>query len=199
MHGRGDDHADALGSHQLGAFLSDAVRRGVPPFAVVAVDGGASSYWHRRRDGTDPQQMVLAELLPMLAAQGLRTERLALGGWSMGGYGALLLAQQLGPSRVAACVPDSPALFLSAGESSSGAFDGKDDVAHHDVLAHAGRLAGIPVRVSCGTDDPFLLGVRRLLAAVPAAQSDIAAGGHNVDWWQHAAPGQLAFAGRRLA
>lgn len=198
MHGRGNDHGDVLGSHRLGAFLSDAVRRGVPPFAVVAVDGG-SSYWHRRKDGTDPQAMVLDELLPLMAAQGLKTDRIALGGWSMGGYGALLLAQRLGPARVAACVPDSPALFLRVQDSAEGAFDGSADFAANDVLAHTGRLAGIQVRVSCGTSDPFLPGVRALLAKVPSAQSDLGPGAHDVAWWRHAAPAQLAFAGRHLA
>ena len=102
-------------------------------------------------------------------------------------------------TTVAACVPDSPALFLSAGDSAPGAFDSAEDFAEHDVLARAGRLAGIPVRVSCGKGDPFLPGVRQLLAEVPGAESDLGAGGHDVAWWRRAAPGQLAFAGRHLA
>lgn len=199
LHGRSNDHRDAFGSHRLGSFLSAAVRSGVPAFAVGSVDGGEHSYWHRRVSGEDPQAMILTELLPMLAARGLRTERLALGGWSMGGYGALLLAERLGRLRVAAVAVDSPALWSRWQDSAPGAFDGPRDFATHDALAGAGSLTGIPVRVSCGTSDPFLPGVKVLLAAVPSALDDLAPGGHTVQWWQHAAPAQLAFVGRALA
>ena len=46
--------------------------------------------------------MVLEQLLPRLQEQGLRTDRLAFHGWSMGGYGALRLAGILGASHVRA-------------------------------------------------------------------------------------------------
>jgi pimeloyl-ACP methyl ester carboxylesterase len=117
----------------------------------------------------------------------------------MGGYGAILLAERLGPSRVAALVPDSPALWQRWQDSAAGAFDGRADFAEHDVLADTSRLAGVPVRVSCGTSDPFLPGVKELLRRLPSAGRVIGSGGHNAAWWQHAAPGQLAFAGHALA
>jgi enterochelin esterase-like enzyme len=199
LHGRNNSQRDVFGKLHLGAFLSDAVRRGVAPFAVVGVDGGDDSYWHARRSGVDPQRMILQELLPVLAARGLRTDRFALGGWSMGGYGAILLAERLGPSRVAALVPDSPAVWQRWRDSAPGAFDGRADFEAHDVLASAGRLSGIPVRVSCGTSDPFLPGVRDLLRRLPSAERELGPGEHNAAWWQHAAPSQLAFAGHALA
>lgn len=199
LHGRGDDHSDVLGRHQLGAFLSATVRGGTPPFALVAVDGGNHSYWHRRTSGEDPQVMILDELLPVMDRQGLRTEHFGLGGWSMGGYGALLLAERLGPARVAVCAVDSPALWTRAGDSAPGAFDGKADFAAHDVIAQHAQLAGIPVRIACGTADPFLPGVKAFLKVVPAAQHDLSTGGHDVAFWQHAAPAQLAFVGRHLS
>ena len=65
--------------------------------AVATVDGG-NSYWHARRSGVDPASIIVQELLPLLARKGLDTERIALMGWSMGGYGALLLASRLGGS-----------------------------------------------------------------------------------------------------
>jgi S-formylglutathione hydrolase FrmB len=196
LHGRGGTHGDV---RHLAPFLSDAVRRGLAPFAVVGVDGGDHSYYHRRRSGQDPQRMLVEELLPLLGGRGLRTDRFAVGGISMGGYGALLLAETLGPSRVMACVPDSPAVFLRVQDSAGGAFDGSADFAAHDVLASASRLAGVPLRVTCGTSDPFLPGVRELLRLVPTAAQDLGPGAHNRAWWAHAAPGQLAFVGRHLA
>ena len=199
LHGRGNSHQDVLGSHRLGAFLAETVRSGVPPFAVAGVDGGDHSYWHARSSGEDPQRMILDELLPLLGRRGLRTDRLALGGWSMGGYGALLLAPRLGRSRVAALAVDSPALWSRWKDSAAGAFDGPADFAAHDVLAATAALAGIPVRVSCGTSDPFLPGVEALLRALPACGRDLGPGAHTLGWWQHAAPAQLAFVGHALA
>ena len=199
LHGRSDDHWAVFSGHRLPAFLAQAVRDGVPPYAIVAVDGGTQSYWHKRASGIDPQRMLLEELLPLLAARGLRTDRLALGGYSMGGYGAILLSEQLGASRVAALVPDSPALLQRWKDTAAGAFDGPDDFAAHDVFPHLDRLRGIPVRITCGTSDPFLPGARAFLRAFPAAERDLSAGGHDSAFWKHVAPAQVAFAGRHLA
>ncbi len=66
-----------------------------------AVDGG-NGWWHRRADGEDSGSMVLNEFLPMLANKGLDTRRVSFIGWSMGGYGALLLGGALGAARTAA-------------------------------------------------------------------------------------------------
>ncbi|MCW2598195.1 MAG: putative esterase [Frankiales bacterium] len=198
LHGRGADHAESFSTHHLDRFLSAAVRAGLPPFAIASVDGGEHSYWHRRPAG-DPQTMLLDEFLPLLRSRGLRVDRLALGGWSMGGYGALLLAERLGRSRVAAVAVDSPALWTQWKDSAPGAFDGPQDFAAHDVLASVRALAGIPVRVSCGTSDPFIGGVRAFLDRVPTAGHDLGPGGHTVQWWLHAAPGQMAFVGHALA
>jgi pimeloyl-ACP methyl ester carboxylesterase len=199
LHGRGNGYTQAFGSHHLGAFLSDAVRGGVPPFAVVAADGGKNCYWHPRADGTNALRMLVDELLPMLAKRGLQVERFAVGGWSMGGYGALLLSEVLGPARIAACVPDSPALFRRWADTSQGSFDDRRDFELHDVLTHSARLAGIPLRVTCGTSDPFIGGVRELVRQVPSAERQLEPGGHDPAWWLHVAPQQLAFAGRHLA
>ena len=198
LHGRGDNHRDVLGSHHLGSFLAATVRAGTPPFALVAVDGGNHSFWHHRKSGEDPQTMITDELIPVLAGRGLPTARFGVGGWSMGGYGALLLAERLGPVRVAVCAVDSPALWLHAGDSAPGAFDDRTDFRANDVFAQHARFGGIPLRVACGTSDPFLSGVRAFLTAVPTAEADLSRGGHDLAFWQHAAPGQLAFVGRHL-
>ena len=165
LHGRGDSAHDVLsiGYHR---FLASVVRAGVPPFAIAAVDCG-DRYWHARRAGDDTGRMVLEEFLPRLAGAGLSAgprDRVALMGYSMGGYGALLLASRLGRGRVAAVVAESPALWTSAEDAAPGAFDDAADYRRHDVFTHRGALAGIPVRVDCGLADPFLpggQGVRR--------------------------------------
>jgi enterochelin esterase-like enzyme len=198
LHGRGDDHRAVLGSHQLGTFLAQVVHRGTAPFALVAVDGGDHDYWHPRASGADTQAMLVDELLPLLASRGLDVNRFAVGGWSMGGYGALLLGERLGPTRIAAIAVDSPAIWTSAADTAPGAFDSREDFDEHDVLRRVAPLRQIPVRVTCGTADPFLPGVRALLSALPHAEHDIDDGGHDIAWWRHAAPGQLAFVGDHL-
>src|SRR6185312_11821580 len=73
LHGKGSDAATVMaGGVEQG--LAQAVAAGLPPFAVVAVDGGGS-YWHRRASGEDAGAMVLDELLPMLAGQNLDVSR----------------------------------------------------------------------------------------------------------------------------
>jgi len=92
LHGLG---GDAAGTSRSVALAMAAA--GVPPsFAAITVDGGAT-YWHRRADGDDPLGMIVHEVLPRAAALGLRTGRVGIVGDSMGGYGALLLAERLAP------------------------------------------------------------------------------------------------------
>src|SRR5581483_8352448 len=121
LHGKGSSAATVMeGGVEQG--LAQAVAAGLPPFAVVAVDGGGS-YWHKRTSGEDSGAMVLDELIPMLGGQGLDTSRVGFLGWSMGGYGALLLGGRLGPGRTAAICAVSPALWMSSGAAAPGAFD----------------------------------------------------------------------------
>ena len=200
LHGRGDDHRAAFASHHLDRYLAEVVRQGVQPFALASVDGGDHAYWHRRADGDDPQRMILDEFLPLLADRGLLTARIGLSGWSMGGYGSLLLAERLGPARCAVVAVDSPALWLRPEDSAPGAFDGRADFARNDVFAGRRRLAGIPVRIAIGTADPFYVATRAFVAGLPGRPvTDYATGGHDVTFWRRSAPAQLRFIGRGLA
>ena len=187
LHGRG-------GTHRL-AFNQIAVHRFVLgaglPWAVVAVDGGSSSYWHRRADGRDPQTMIFEELLPMVEE---RTGALPLFllGWSMGGYGALLAATDR-PDRVAAVAASSPAVWRSFRDAAAGAFDDEDDFRRHDLFDRAGLLRGERLRLDCGRDDPFIGTVRSLAGEVPSATSHFGAGFHDSGTWRSFLSGQLAF------
>lgn len=199
LHGRGGNSGSAVTELWVDGYLADAVAAGTPPFVLAAVDGGDHSYWHRRRSGEDPQAMLTGEFVPMLAGMGLATARFGLFGWSMGGYGALLLAETVGPARIAAVAADSPALWQRAADVSAGSFDGAADFAAHDVMAHPERLAGVPVRIACGTGDPFYPAVRRFAPTVPTlAGTDFTAGGHTDAFWRRSAPAQLAFLGAAL-
>jgi enterochelin esterase-like enzyme len=199
LHGRGSDHRDAFGSLALDRYLAAAVHDGVPPFALASVDGGDHSYWHRRADGDDPQAMILDEFLPLLADRGLVTRRVGLFGWSMGGYGALLLAEQMPATRAAAVAVDSPALWRQPGDSAPGAFDDATDFRRNDVFAGRKQLRGTPVRVAIGTSDPFYAATRAFVAGLPQRpQTYFGVGGHTVAFWRHSAPAQLRFLGTHI-
>ncbi len=137
--------------------------------------------------------MVLDELIPMLSDKGLDTSRVAFIGWSMGGYGALLLGARLGPARTAAITAVSPALWLSAGEAASGAFDGPADFAANSVFGLP-ALASIPIRIDCGNSDPFYSATKQFIAQLPNPPAGgFSPGGHDGGYWSSQLPGEIAW------
>lgn len=191
LHGKGSS-AQAVMSMGAEQFLAHAVRAGVPPFAIAAVDGG-DGYWHRRASGDDPGAMVLGEFLPLLGEQGLDTSRVAFMGWSMGGYGAMLLGARMGAGRTAAICAVSPALWTSAGAAAPGAFDGAADYEANSVWGLA-ALDGIPLRIDCGDEDPFAAATRQFIAQLPAPPAGgFAPGGHNASYWSSQLTSELTW------
>ncbi|OIN22548.1 hypothetical protein A3649_02740 [Mycobacterium ulcerans] len=192
LHGK-DGNAGMMLDLGVEEGLAQLVKSGKPPFAVVGVDGGKTSYWHRRASGGDSGAMVLEELLPMLAAMGMDTSRVGFLGWSMGGYGALLLGARLGPARTAGICAISPALFSSFTGSAPGAFDSYDDWMAHRVVGLP-ALNQIPLRVDCGTSDRFYFATRQFVNHLknPPAGS-FSPGGHDAEYWREHLPGELAW------
>ena len=191
LHGKGSDAATVMaGGVEQG--LAQAVDAGLPPFAVVAVDGGGG-YWHKRASGEDSGAMVLDELIPMLSTQSLDTSRVAFLGWSMGGYGALLLGGRLGPARTAAICAVSPALWLSPGAAAPGAFDAPADFAANSVFGMP-ALGSIPIRVDCGDSDPFYAATKQFVAQLPNPPAGgFSPGGHNAAYWSSQLPAELTW------
>jgi len=204
LHGRGSDHRSLVGpKFRIERFLEDHVERGGEPFAIATVDGG-QSYWHERPSGEDAGAMVVDELLPMLVERGLRaapTDRIGLLGWSMGGYGALRLGGLLGAERVAAVAAVSPAMWSDPDDASVSGFD---DAAEYERFTVQGRqedLAGIAVRIDCGTGDQFYRAVEDYAGDFPSDADVTAAfepGAHDPDYWRRVLPGELDFLGRHL-
>ena len=191
LHGKGSDAATVMaGGVERG--LAQAVAADIPPFAVVAVDGGGG-YWHGRASGEDAGAMVLDELIPMLAEQGLDTSRVGFMGWSMGGYGALLLGARLGAARTAAICAVSPALWTSSGATAPGAFDGADDYAANSVWGLP-ALGSIPIRIDCGNSDPFAAATREFIAQLPNPPAGgFSPGGHDAAFWSSQLPAEIAW------
>lgn len=195
LHGRGGDHTTALRSLRLADAVDEVA--GEHPFALATVDGGDHSYFHRRSDGTDAGAMVRTELVQALRRY-VDVERIGLFGWSMGGYGALLLA---GKDRmpVRAVAVSSPALFTSGAATPAGAFDSAEDFDRNDVYGHPEWLDGRAIRIVCGEFDPFYAATRDFVGRLrPAPASGFGPGGHDAAYWRRVAPAQLRFLGRAL-
>lgn len=164
----------------LGRFLTDAVRRGAPPFVLAGADGDRLSW--RPAGGDDPQRMAHEEIPLWCEQRGFDVSRRTLWGWSMGGYGSLLLAEAF-PQWASAVAAFSPA--VSPGD---------------DVFGASRLLRGTPVGLWCGRQDPLYAAVtalRKVLPEPPVAGS-FTDGRHNMGYWSRQIPAAFDFLGRRL-
>jgi poly(3-hydroxybutyrate) depolymerase len=149
LHGRGGDE----GSYVHGPFLKALKALGARAPIVAFPDGDEDKYWHKRESG-DWGRYVMREVIPQVAEKyGADRRRVAIGGISMGGFGAFDLAR-LHPRRFCAVGGHSPALWRTGGETAPGAFDDAADFAQHDLIAHTPRYRAA-VAMDTGTSDPF--------------------------------------------
>jgi S-formylglutathione hydrolase FrmB len=202
LHGEGGNHTDALAG--MSPDQAVALRVGgspLRPMALVTVDGGRG-YWNPH-PGDDPLAMIVDELIPHCQTMNLGRppHRIGMMGISMGGYGALLVAEKY-PELIAAVAAISPAVWTSYPQASAanpGAYASADDFAADDVVTHASALAGKPVRVASGLDDPFHPGVVTLGQALPpGAIVEISKGCHTGDFFLAQEPPSLEFLAQHL-
>ncbi|MGE0000128.1 MAG: alpha/beta hydrolase, partial [Ilumatobacteraceae bacterium] len=167
----------------FGQFLTAAVDSGVPPFVLAGADGGRSR-WAGNGSTDDPQRMLVDELPAWCADRGFDAGRLALYGWSMGGYGALLAAIR------------NPGLFRAVAALSP-AVGGESD----EVVRRVGELDPARTAVWCGTADSLYDAVRDMAARIPGdpAIESYEPGAHTRGYWNRITPEAFAFIGRALA
>ena len=186
LHGKGTNQRFAFDA----VHVPDAAAHVGMRLAVAAVDGGADSYWHPRRDGTNPLAMLLEEFVPMVRSM-VGDLPQAVMGWSMGGYGALLAAERA-RNQFVAVAPASPAIWLTPGAAAPGAFDSAADFHANNVFTDLSALRGMSVAVACGTGDPFYATTRDLLARMSYPHTEIFGSGfHDANYWTSVAPLQL--------
>ncbi|MFG2056994.1 alpha/beta hydrolase-fold protein [Micromonospora sp. NPDC048930] len=178
LHGASATPRD-FGRLGLARYLTDAVRRGTPPFVLAAATG--TRLWQPGRED-DPRRMLREEVPTWCARRGFDSSRLAAWGWSTGGAGALLLAEAY-PGWLRAVAAFSPA--VRPGD---------------EVFAGVGKLRGAPVGLWCGRQDNFLRDVRALARALPepparAAWTD---GRHSFAYWGGVIPEAFALLGAAL-
>lgn len=209
LHGKGGDALTTFSDIRLQDHILET------GLAVAAIDGG-DYYWHARRsestgaNGISPNTppcdtgaMVRDDFIPMLGRMGLDVSKVGFIGWSMGGYGALLLSETMGPEKVAAVAPMSAALWVQPGLSALGAFDDAEDWQQHDVYSRRPRFAHIPIRLACGTSDPFYASDKTFVDGFPATPAyDVSGvfdpGEHNDSFWASHGEGQMRFLASHL-
>jgi len=202
LHGRGNGADSNLRDAMFAALRPLGDRAPVIAFP----DGGRDRYWHDRRRGAWGRY-VLEEVIPETQRR-FHTDprRVALGGISMGGFGAydLMLHSH---RRFCAVGGHSPALWQTGGETAPGAFDDAQDFARHNIVAAArskpAAFARQPLWLDAGTEDPFDRGDRALVGALRAAGVGIRvsrwAGGHDTGYWDRHWRSYLAWYARALA
>jgi enterochelin esterase-like enzyme len=193
LHGRGGGPKGMV-SDELEDALDDAGDRAP---IVLLPDGGESSYWHNRDDGAWTR-MVMREVIPAaIEKYGADPDRVAIGGISMGGFGALHLAAAF-PGRFCAVGAHSPAIFADAASTAAGAFDDAEDFERHDLLARARQIpAGAWVDV--GDDDPFAPAVRQLVDRMRSPRFHPWPGKHEGAYWRSHMHDYIDFYVRSLA
>jgi S-formylglutathione hydrolase FrmB len=157
---------------------------------VLLLDGGSDSYWHNRSDGKWGS-MIWKEAIPA----GLRrthAKRVAIGGISMGGYGAILAGSR---HHFCAVGAQSPALWLSPGQTAPGAFDNAADYRRNDVFK---LRAPKPLWIDLGGSDPFY-DAALAYARHAGVIAHIKPGGHDEALWDAFTPQFLRFFAHKCA
>jgi enterochelin esterase-like enzyme len=202
LHGEGGNHTDALSGmrpNEAVALVVDG--HPLPPMAIVTVDGG-SGYWNPHPDD-DPMGMVISELIPLCQTMNLgqAPQKIGTMGISMGGYGAILLAEKY-PELIRAVAAISPAIWTSYEQAQGvnpGAYASAADFAACDAVTHAAALSGTPVRVASGNDDPFHPGVVALAQQLPKSATVVLSQGcHTGPFFNAQEPPSLQFLGQHL-
>jgi predicted esterase len=181
LHGRGGDQDSELndaffkGLNELGARAPD----------VAFPSGGNYSYWHDRGSG-DWAQYVLDEVIPT-AVRLLHANpaRVAIGGISMGGFGAYDIAR-LAPGKFCAVGGHSAAIFPAAAYTAPGAFDDATDFTRNNILAIAAAHPHLYGRARLwldgGNEDPFHA-ADETLAAELGIHMHVWPGAHDSAYW----------------
>jgi putative esterase len=195
LHGRG---GTARGFIDFGMprVLSAAVRDGVAPFAIAAVDCG--EHYFVPRGGDDPLRMLLDEVPGWLNDRGLDGSAMSALGISMGSSGALALARRRHDLRAVAVA--SPALFRRWPEARKrNAFADERQWQDYEPLRHTADLAGIPLGVWCGTEDPFIDSARELISLSHPEIHALTRGEHGAGYWLRILPDMMRFTGKHLS
>jgi predicted esterase len=185
LHGRGGYE---------GTF-NDEVLRGIVRLhghgpLVVFPAGGVHGYWHNRAEGKW-EDWVMKEVLPRVERRyGVDPHKIAIGGISMGGFGALDIALKH-PGMFCAAAGDSPALWFEEAETAPGAFEDLADFERNNVVGTVqedpNAFGGTHVWIDYGDEDPFRVYDEGFVAAMEGSEGSFTShswpGGHDGAYW----------------
>ena len=183
LHGRGRDGNE---SNSNGAFYAALRALGDRAPDVVFPNAGDHSYYHRRASG-DWTRYILDEVIPRAVARlNADPRRIAIGGVSMGGFGAFDVARAQ-PSAFCAVGGHSAAMWLRGADTAPGAFDDATDFARNDLVALARARGRAPwgrarLWLDGGTADPFRTADEAFANALHVRIRHWP-GGHDSDYW----------------
>ena len=181
LHGYGGTPSDTLSP----AFVS--ALRGLGDRApVVVLPEGDVGWWHDRKEGKWGSY-VLDEVIPAaLARSGADEDRVAIGGISMGGFGALDLGRL---RKFCAVGGHSPAVFEPGSDDISFGFDNTADFKRHNLLgiARKGSPYDEQVWIDVGTQDDLRPAASQLARELRADGADVSfhvwPGAHDGEYW----------------
>jgi S-formylglutathione hydrolase FrmB len=204
LHGRSGSNDTYAEDEAMFEALAKLGRRAP---VIAFPDGGDHGYWHDRAEG-EWGDYVVKEVIPLAARKGdADPRRVAIGGISMGGFGAYDIALKHA-GRFCAVGGHSPALWLAAEDTAPEAFDDAEDFEANDVIARvredADAFGPIPIWNDAGAEDPFLISDVAFDEALEEGGADLSAhdtwpGGHDRHYWDAHWPAYLGFYARALA
>jgi poly(3-hydroxybutyrate) depolymerase len=170
LHGYGASPSDTLS----GAFIA-ALRRLGDRAPVVFLPEGDVGWWHDDSQGRWGSYVMREAIPAALRRSGADPHRVAIGGISMGGFGALDLGRA--PGRFCAVGGHSPAVFFRGSTDASVAFDSAADFARHDLIGVARHRSpyDAPVWIDVGDRD-------HLRPAATKLANELRADGANVSF-----------------
>lgn len=202
LHGAGGSNESFLGNEAVLDGL-DALGRKAP---VIAFPDGEEGWWHRRASG-DWGRYVVREVIPAVSRRfDADPRRVAIGGISMGGFGAYHLGLAY-RGRFCAVGGHSAGLWTNRGEEFPGAFDDQADYERNDVMARVeadpDAFGDTPIWNDYGDEDWFAAGNAAFVSALERGGADLTArvwpGGHDSAYWDAHWPQYLRFYAGALA
>jgi S-formylglutathione hydrolase FrmB len=204
MHGTGGRASSMIGlgyPDRLQTLISAGKSQ---PYVLASID--ADNGYYQRMGSRDYGKLVATEFLGFLAGRGLDTSRLALTGWSMGGWGALRLAERELHGKVKVIAAVSTPAYSSwkrvpsyeRTDMTKGQFNA-NNFYHHPTL-----LAKPRIFLLCGKSDGFYPGNKAFAKVldkakgVRAPKTSFTKGSHSASYWTSVASRQLQYVGKYL-
>jgi S-formylglutathione hydrolase FrmB len=203
LHGAGGSHESFLENDAVLDTLEDLGKEA----PVVAFPEGEESWWHDRASG-NWGEYVVREVIPAVSRRfGADPRRVAIGGISMGGFGAYHLGLVY-PGRFCAVGGHSAGLWLDPSEEFPGAFDDEAGYEANDALgaveSDPDAFGDTPVWNDYGDQDWFVPGNAAFVTALESSgetplTAHVWPGGHDESYWDTHWPQYLRFYAKSLA